>query len=77
MPMRRSHGRFDPAPLLDYDPPAAAARPEAPRAVAWSSVVGDLHGEDIRNALALLGMVVALGLSLAAGGWLLDVYVLR
>jgi len=50
---------------------------EAPPAVIWSSVVGDLHGEDIRNALALLGMVLVLGLSLAAGGWLLDVYVLR
>jgi hypothetical protein len=75
--MRRPHGRFDPAPLIDYEAPPAATRAEAPRAVAWSSVVGDLHGEDVRNALALLGMVVALGLSLAAGGWLLDVYVLR
>lgn len=75
--MRRSYGRFDPAPLLDYSAPPAAPRAEAPRAVAWSSVVGDLHGEDLRHALALIGMVVALGLGLAAGAWLLDVYVLR
>lgn len=77
MPMRRSQGRFDPAPLLDLDAHPAPAQAEAPRAVVWSSVVGDLHREDLLHALALLGMVVALGLSLAAGGWLLDAYVLR
>jgi hypothetical protein len=77
MTMRRSPGRFDPAPLLDHDARPPARRTKAPRAVAWSSVVGDLHGEDIRNALALLGMVVVLGLGLAAGGWLIDAYVLR
>jgi len=75
--MRRSQSRFDPTTLLDPDAPAATVKAEAPPAVIWSSVVGDLHGEDIRNALALLGMVLVLGLSLAAGGWLLDVYVLR
>jgi hypothetical protein len=75
--MTRYRGRFDPVLFPEEVGRPSAERAEAPRAVAWSNVVGDLHGEDIRNALVLLGMVVVLGFSLAAGGWLIDVYFLR
>lgn len=77
MPMSRFLSRVRPAPLPLDDgwPPTQSMKPPPP--VAWSNVVGDLHGDDIRNALALLGMVIVLALSLAAGGWLFDVYVLR
>ena len=75
--MKRFLGRSRPASPAYDDGRSPARGAQAPHAVAWSNVIGDLHGEDIRNALALLGMVIVLGLSLVAGGWLFDVYVLR